>query len=94
MHVLDFKHEFEISLHILPQVVICGIHKVAEFVPRDVVEIPWNEFELDAFLKEFPSVTMVLPLFLSQCPPPCGGVAFQVRLGKLHSRMPSNLGTM
>jgi len=29
-----------------------------------------NKFGFNAFLKEFPSVTMVLPLLLSHCPPP------------------------
>ncbi len=40
MHVLDLKHEFGISPHILQQVVIYGIHKVAESTPQDVVGIP------------------------------------------------------
>jgi len=40
MHVPDFKHEVEISPHILPQVFISGIHKVTEFAPQDVVRIP------------------------------------------------------
>jgi hypothetical protein len=37
---------------------------------------------------------MVLPFLLSDCLPPCGGITFQVGLGELHSRMPSNLGIM
>jgi hypothetical protein len=94
MHVPDLKHEFEISPHILLQVVICGIHKVTEFAPQNVVEVLWNEFRFNAFPKELSSVTMVLPLLLFQCPPPCGGIAFQVRLGKLHSWMSSNLNDM
>jgi hypothetical protein len=28
---------------------------------------------------------MVLPLLLFHRPPPCGGIAFQVGLGKLHN---------
>jgi hypothetical protein len=94
MHVPDFKHEFGIILQILPQVVICDIHKVAKFAPRDVVGILWDKFGFNTFFKEFPSVTMVLPLLLSHCPPPCGGIAFEVGLGKLHGRMPFNLGGM
>jgi hypothetical protein len=94
MHVPDFKHEFGINPHILPQVVIYGIHKVTEFAPRDVVEVPWDKFRLDGFLKKIASVAMVLPFLLSDCPPPCGGITFQVGLGELHSRMPSNLGIM
>jgi hypothetical protein len=82
MHVPDLQHEFGISLHILPQVIICGIHKVAEFAPRDVIKIPWNKLGFDPFLKKLSSVTMVLPLLLSHCPPPCSGIAFQVKLGK------------
>jgi hypothetical protein len=92
--VPDLKHEFGISPHILPQVFICGIHKVTEFAPRDVVEIPWNEFRLKAFLKELPCVAMVLPLLLFHSSPPCGGITLQVGLGKLHGRMPSHLGGM
>jgi hypothetical protein len=83
--VPDLEHEFEISRHILPQVIICDIQKVTEFAPPNVVKIPWNKFGLDVFLEEFPSVTMVLPFLLSHCPPPCGGIAFQVGLGKFHS---------
>jgi len=94
MHVLDLKHEFGITPHILLQVVICGIHKVMEFALRDVIGIPWNKFDFDMFFKKFPSVTMVLLFFLSHCPPPCGGITFQVGLGKLHCRMPSHLGDM
>jgi hypothetical protein len=37
---------------------------------------------------------MVLPFLLSHCPPPNGGIAFQVGLGKLHGRMSSDLGGM
>jgi hypothetical protein len=69
MHVPNLKNEFEINPHILPQVFISGIHKVTKFAPQDVVKIPWNNFELDVFFEEFPSVAMVLPLLLSQCPP-------------------------
>jgi hypothetical protein len=94
MHVPDLKHEFGVCPHVLPQVVICGIHKVAEFTPRDVIEVPWNELKLNAFLKEFPSVAMVLPFLLSHSLPPCGGITLQIRSGKLHSRMSSNLGSM
>jgi hypothetical protein len=94
MHVPNLKHEFRISPHILPQILICGIHKVMEFAPRNVVGIPWDKFSFNAVLEEFPNVTMVLPLLLSHYPPPCGGIAFLVGLGKLHDRMPSNLGDM
>ncbi len=48
MHVPDLKHEFGISPHILPQVLICDIHKVTNFAPRDVVGIPWDKFGLHA----------------------------------------------
>ncbi len=37
---------------------------------------------------------MVLPLLLSHRPPPCGGIAFQVGLNKLHGGMLANLGGM
>jgi hypothetical protein len=94
MYVPDLEHEFGVSLHILPQIFICGIHKVTKFAPGDVVEVPWNKFGLNAFLEELPSVTMVFPFLLSHCLPPCGGIAFQVRLGKLHGQVPSNLGGM
>jgi hypothetical protein len=94
MHVPNLKHEFGINPHILPQIFICGIHKVSEFAPRDVVRIPWNKLRLNAFFKELPSIAMVLPLLLSHCPPPCGGIAFQIGLGKLHGGMLSNLGDM
>ncbi len=90
----DLKHELGVSPHILPQIFIYGIHKVTKFAPRDVVGIPWNKFRLKAFFKEFPCVNMVLPLLLSDRPPPCGGIAFQVGLGKLHGGVPSNLGGM
>jgi hypothetical protein len=83
MHMPDVKHEFEICPHILSQVVVCGIHKVAEFAPRDVVGILQNKMKLATFLKEFPSVAMVLPLLLSYYPPPCEGITLQVGLGKL-----------
>jgi hypothetical protein len=46
--------------------------KVEEFALQDVVGISWNKLGLNAFLKEFPSVAMVLPLLLSHYPPPCG----------------------
>jgi hypothetical protein len=94
VHVPDLKHEFKINPYILPQVVICGIHKVPKFAPQDVVGVPWDEFGLDAFLKEFPSVTMVFPFLLSHYLPTCGGITFQVGLGELHGRVPSNLGYM
>ncbi len=94
MHVPDLKHEFGISPHILPQILICGIHKVTEFAPRDVVGIPWDKFGFNTILEELLSVAMVLPLLLSHCPPACGGIAFQVGLVKLHDRMSSNLGDM
>jgi hypothetical protein len=94
MHVPDLKHEFGISFHILPQVLICGIHKVMEFAPRDVIGVPWDKFDLNTVLEELPSVAMALPLLLSHCPPPCGSIAFQVGLGKFHSRMSSNLNGM
>jgi len=94
MHVPDLKHEFRISPHILSQVIICGIHKVVEFAPWDVIGIPWNKFSFNPFLKEFPSVTMVIPFLLFHCFPPCGSIAFQVRLGKFHGQMSSNLGGM
>jgi hypothetical protein len=84
MHVPDLKHEFGISPHMLLQVIICGIHKVVEFAPRDVIEIPWNKFRLDMFFKEFPSVAMALPFLLFHYPPPRGDIAFQVELGKFH----------
>jgi len=94
MHVPDLKHEFGISPHILSQVVICGIHKVVEFTPGDVVGIPWNKLGFNMFLKKFPNVTMVLPFLLFHCLPPCGNIAFQIGLGKLHGQMLSNLGDM
>jgi hypothetical protein len=94
MHVPNLKHEFGISLHILLQILICGIHKVTKFAPRNVIGIPRNKFGLNAVLEELPSVAMALPLFLSHCPPPCGGIAFQVRLSKFHGQMPSNFGDM
>ena len=66
MHVLDLKHEFGISPHVLPQVLIWGIHEVAKLALRDVVRIPWDKFGLDTVLKEFPLVAMALPLLLFQ----------------------------
>jgi hypothetical protein len=94
MHVPDLKHEFGINPHILLQVLVCGIHKVTKFTPQDVVGVPWDKFGLNAVLEKLPSVAMALPLLLSHCPPPRGGIAFQIGLGKLHGRMPSNLGGM
>jgi len=94
MHVPDLKHEFGINPHMLPQVIICGIHKVAKFAPRDVIGIPWNKFRLNMFLKEFPSVAMALPFLLFHCLPPHGDIAFQAGFGKLHGRMSSNFGDM
>jgi hypothetical protein len=85
MHVPDLKHEFGISLHILPQIFIGGIHKVTEFAPRDLVEISRDELRLNAILEKLPRIAMVLPLLLFHRPPPCGGIAFQVGLGKLHN---------
>jgi hypothetical protein len=90
----DLKHEFEICPHILTQVIVRNIHKVAKFGPQDVVEILWNKFGLEALLKEFPSVAMVLPFLLSHCSPPCGGITLQVGLGKLQGRTLPNLGSM
>ncbi len=94
MHVPDLKHEFKISPYILLQIFICGIHKVMKFAPRDVVGIPQDKFNLNAVLEELPSVAMALPFLLSHCSSPCGDIAFQVGLGKLHDRMSSNLGGM
>jgi len=65
-----------------------------EFATRDVVRIPWNKLRFKAFLKELPSVAMVFPLLLFHHPPPCGSIAFQVGLSKLHGEMPANLGGM
>jgi hypothetical protein len=90
----DLKHEFGICPHILTQVVVCSIHKVTEFAPRDVIGILWNEFGLDALFNEFLGIAMVLPFLLSHCPPPCEGISLQVGLGKLHGRMSPNLGGM
>ncbi len=84
MHVPNLKHDIEISPHILRQVLICGIHKVMEFAPRDVVRVSWDKFSFNVVLEKLPSVAMVLPFLLSHCPPSCGGIAFQVRLGELH----------
>jgi hypothetical protein len=94
MHVPHLEHKFEISPHILPQIFIRGIHKVTEFTPRDVIGISWNEFRLNAILEKLPRIAMALPLLLSHRPPPCGDIAFQVGLGKLHGGMPTNLGGM
>jgi hypothetical protein len=78
----------------LLQIFICGIYKVSEFAPRDIVGIPWNKLRLKAFLEELPSVAMVLPLLLSHYPSPFGGIAFQIGLSKLHAGMSSDLGGM
>jgi len=78
----------------VPQVFIRGIHKVTEFAPRAVVGISWHKFRLEAFLKELPCVAMVIPFLLSDRPPPCGDITFQVGLGKLHGGILSNLGGM
>ncbi len=94
MHVPDLKHEFGISPHILPQVLVCGIHKVKKFAPRDVVGISQDKFSLHVVLEKLLSVAMAFPFLLSHCPPPCGGIAFQVGLGQLHGGMPSDLGGM
>ncbi len=82
MHVSNLKHEFKISPRILPQVLICAIHKVTELAPRDVVEIPWNKLQFKAFIKELPNVAMVLPLLLFHHPPPCGGIMTHSQLFK------------
>jgi hypothetical protein len=37
---------------------------------------------------------MVLPFLLSYSPLPCGGIALQIGLGKLHGRMSPNLSGM
>ncbi len=94
MHVPGLEHEFGVSPHILPQIFICAIHKVTKFAPRNVVGVPWDKFGLDTILEKLPNVAMVLPFLLSHGPLPCGGIAFQVGLGKLHGRVPSNLGGM
>jgi len=94
MHVPDLKHEFGVSLHILPQILICGIHKVTEFAPRNVIGVSRDEFRFNAILEKLPRIAMVLALLLSHRPPPCGGIAFQVGLSKLHSGMPAHLGGM
>jgi hypothetical protein len=46
MHVSDLEHEFGIGPHILAQIVVCSIHKVPEFAPRNVVRILWDKFQL------------------------------------------------
>jgi hypothetical protein len=78
----------------LQRILIRGIHKVTEFTPRDVIEISQDEFRLNVVLEKLPRVAMVLPLLLSHRPPPCGGIAFQVGLGKLHGGMSAHLGGM
>jgi hypothetical protein len=78
----------------LPQVLICGIHKVTEFAPRNVVGVPRDEFHLNAILEKLPRLAMVLALVLPHRPPPSGGIALQVGLSKLHGGMPTNLGGM
>jgi hypothetical protein len=37
---------------------------------------------------------MVLPFFLPHYPPPCGSIAFQIRLGKFHGQVSPNLSGM
>jgi hypothetical protein len=37
---------------------------------------------------------MVLPFLLPHRPPPCGGIALQIRLGKFHCRMFLNFSDM
>ncbi len=76
------------------QVVIVYIHKVTEFAPQNVVGVLWNEFRLNTFLKEFPCVAMGLPFLLPHHLPPCGSIALQIRLGKFHGQMSTNLGGM
>jgi hypothetical protein len=94
VHVPNLQHEFGINPHVLPQVLICGIHKVTEFTPQDVVRILWDKLRFKTFLEELTSVAMVLPLLLFHRLPPCGGIAFQVGLSKLHGGMSANLGGM
>jgi hypothetical protein len=94
MHMPDLQHEFGIRPHILAQVVICCVHKVTEFAPWDVVRIIWKEFRLNVLFEEFPCVAMGLPFLLPHHPPPSGGIALQIRLGKFHGWVPPNLGGM
>ncbi len=94
MHMSNFKHKFGVRLHILAQVVICCVHKVTKFASWDVIKILWNEFQFDAFFEEFPSIAMVLPFLLPHHPPPCGSIAFQIRMGKFHGRVSPNFGGM
>jgi hypothetical protein len=75
---ISTKHEFGICPHIMAQVIIGCIHKVIEFAPRNVVEILWDEFQLNAFFEKFPCVTMGLPFLLPHCLPPCEGIALQI----------------
>jgi len=78
----------------MSQIFIRGIHKVTKFASKNVVGVPWNKFRLELLLEELPCVAVVLPLLLLDRPPPCGGITFQVGLGKLHGGIPSNLGGM
>ncbi len=93
-HMSDLMHEFGICLHILVQIIICRVHEVTKFAPRNVVKILWNEFQLKAFLEEFPCVAMGFPFLLPHCPPPCWNIAFSVGLGKFHGWMLPNFGGM
>jgi hypothetical protein len=68
-----------------------GVH---QFTPQNVVEILGNEFQLNTLLEEFPCVAMGFPFLLPHHPPPCGGIALQIELGKFHNRMLTNLGGM
>jgi hypothetical protein len=92
--MLNFKHEFGVGPHILTQIVIVYIHKVTKFASRNVVGILWDEFRLNTLLEEFPCVARGLPFFLPHRPPPCGGIALQIGLGKFDGRMPTDLGGM
>jgi len=46
------------------------------------------------FFEKFPCVAMGFCFLLPYCPLPCGGIALQIRLGKFHGKMPTNLGGM
>jgi hypothetical protein len=37
---------------------------------------------------------MGFPFFLPHCPPPCGSIALQIKLGKFHEQVLPNLGGM
>jgi len=80
--------------HILPQVLICGIHKVTKFAPRNVVGVFRDEFRLNVIREKLPHIAMDLALVLPHRPPPSGGIALQVGLSKFQGGMPTNLGGM